>query len=52
MAGREGVSVLYKYFGKKTPDQKLAEFADETKMLTDTEFEQLKTGIENGTLTY
>ncbi|MEU8360438.1 hypothetical protein AB0C27_30955 [Nonomuraea sp. NPDC048882] len=51
MSGRKGVSVLKKYFDLK-PGQRLAEFADETRRLTDPDFEQIKTGIENGTYTY
>jgi hypothetical protein len=51
VTGRKGVSTLKKYFDVK-PGQKLAEFADETRQLTDKDFDQIKGGIENGTYTY
>lgn len=51
MAGRTGVNVLAKYFGR-LPGQTLMDFAAEAKALTDTDFEQLKSGIENGSLNY
>ncbi|WP_188188925.1 hypothetical protein [Nonomuraea sp. SYSU D8015] len=51
MTGRKGVSSLKKYFDLK-PGQKLAEFAEETRQLTDKDFEQIKSGIENGSLNY
>jgi hypothetical protein len=51
MAGRTGVKVLKDYFGYK-PNEGLKEFAAETQALTDEDFEQLKGGIENGSLTY
>ncbi|MFC5822291.1 hypothetical protein [Nonomuraea insulae] len=51
MSGRKGVSSLKTYFDKK-PGQTLAEFAAETRNLSDKDFEQLKTGIDNGTYNY
>ncbi|GAA3559695.1 hypothetical protein GCM10022419_045370 [Nonomuraea rosea] len=51
MTGRKGVSTLKKYFDVK-PGQKLAEFADETRRLTDKDFDEIRGGIENGTYTY
>ncbi|MEU7743228.1 hypothetical protein [Nonomuraea sp. NPDC049158] len=51
MTGRKGVSVLKKYFDVK-PGQKLAEFADETRKLTDKDFDQIKNGIEDGSYNY
>ncbi|WP_153265499.1 hypothetical protein [Nonomuraea phyllanthi] len=51
MSGRKGVSVLKKYFDLK-PGQKLAEFAEEARNLTDEDFEQIKGGIENGSYDY
>lgn len=49
--GRTGVSVLKKYFGLKDGES-LKDFAGETKQLTDQDFDQLKTGIEDGSFTY
>ena len=51
MAGRVGAPIFMKYFGK-LPGQKLSEFAEELKKLTDADYEQLRAGIENGSLTY
>lgn len=49
--GRKGVAVLKKFFELKN-GQTLQEFAAETKELDDKSFEQLRDGIEDGTLTY
>jgi hypothetical protein len=51
MAGRTGASILQKFFGKKD-GQTLGDFVTELKELSDTEYEQLRDGISNGTLTY
>jgi hypothetical protein len=51
VAGRVGVKVLKDFFGYK-PNEGLREFAAEAMALSDEDFEQLKTGIENGSLTY
>lgn len=48
---RAGAAKIIKYMGKR-PGQGLAEMAEELKELTDLDIEQLRTGIENGTLTY
>lgn len=49
--GRKGVSVLKKFFGT-LPGQSLAEFAEETKALSDQDFEAIRDGITDGSLTY
>ena len=51
MAGRTGIKSLRDFFGYK-PNEGLKEFAAEVKTLTDEDFEQLKRGIEDGSLTY
>jgi len=48
---RTGVKALKDYFGYKS-GQTLKEFAAEVKALSDESFQQLKIGIENGSLTY
>ena len=48
---RVGVAALKKFFGLKD-GQTLAEFAVESKQLTDDDFAQLRDGITNGSLTY
>lgn len=49
--GRKGIASLKKFFGTKE-GQSLQEFAAEVKELDDKSFEQLRDGIEDGTLTY
>lgn len=49
--GRKGITVLKKFFETKD-GQSLQEFAAEVKELDDESFEQLRSGIEDGTLTY
>jgi hypothetical protein len=51
MAGRVGVKALKDFFGYR-PNEGLREFAAEVKALTDEDFEQLRQGIEDETLTY
>jgi hypothetical protein len=51
MAGRVGIKVLKDFFGYK-PKEGLREFAAEAKALSDEDFEQLKRGIEDGSLNY
>lgn len=48
---RAGAAKIMKYMGKK-PGQSLADAAAEIKELTDLDMQQLRTGIEDGTLTY
>ena len=51
MTGRSGISTLKKFFDLM-PGQTLRDFANEVKELSDDEFETLKAGIEDGSLTY
>lgn len=51
MSGRTGIAALKKFFGTRD-GQSLSEFAAEVKELTDEDFEQLRDGINDGSLTY
>lgn len=51
MAGRTGITILSIYFGR-LPGQSLKDFAEEVKALPDADFEALRDGINDFTLTY
>lgn len=48
---KTGIAGIYKFFGPR-PGQSIKDFADEFKMLTVEDKNQLREGIDNGSLTY